>query len=112
MSNPLPDIPAVFIPPPLPAFPAPVAPGSLTEYQYHGQYSLDTIGIVINIGGVPQDVDNQLMSVIMYPLANMGTSYTQETTPDNLSGPIDTDGTPVFTATASNPAVGVYEYRF
>lgn len=57
-----------FIPPPIPSIPPPTPPASLTEYQYYSQFSMDQIGVVIHVGGVPTDVDNNTMTVTMYPV--------------------------------------------
>jgi hypothetical protein len=86
-------------PPPIPAVPPYTPPGDLTEYQYHSQFCMDAIGIVINVGGVPFDVDNQVMTVTAWQLPQPGTQ---------MPPPV----MPTWGHLATRTAVGVYEYVF
>lgn len=89
-----------FLPPPLPAVPAPIAPASLTEYQYHSQFSADKVGIIVNVGGVLTDPDAQTVMLSMWQVAPPGTEIQQPPTP--LLGPLQT----------TRAEVGIYEYSF
>jgi hypothetical protein len=84
-------------PPPLPATPAYSPPPALTEYSYHSQFALDQLGIVVNVAGVPTNADNNAVSLSMVAVANPGTGSAASSSP-------------VFTATATNSAPGVYTY--
>ena len=89
-----------FTPPPLPANPPLSPPADLTEFQYISQFSLNPIGVVIHVGGVPTNVD-ATMVVAMYAVAPPGTTNVPSGIPS-----------PVLSETASNTATGVYEITF
>lgn len=91
--------PPSFVPPPIPAYPPASPPASLTEFQYHSQFSSDTVGIVVNTGGVPTDVDAQLVTLNGWLLPAPGTQNPQPVTP-------------VFTYVTTRSAPGVYQYTF
>jgi hypothetical protein len=84
-------------PPPLPPTPAYTPPPGLTEYAYHSLYALDQLGIIINVVGAPTDPDGDVVTLSMVPVADPGTGQTAA-------------ASPVFTATATRQATGVYAY--
>lgn len=75
--------------------PQPTGPGTastrLADRQYVSQFSEDTVGLTINVGGVLTDVDGQAMTVSM----------------------ADANANPIFTGrSATRAAVGTYQYTF
>jgi hypothetical protein len=91
--------PSNFLPPPLPLTPV-SAPGDLTEYQYHSQFSADPVGIILNVGGNLTDPDDQAVTVSMWQVPTPGTEVQQ--LPAALFGPVAT----------TRQAVGIYQYTF
>jgi hypothetical protein len=72
---------------------------SLYDRLYVSQYALDTVGIVVHIGGVPTNPDGDDVTATMKKTADsMGV----------LLDPVVT----VFTRAADNPAAGIFEITF
>jgi hypothetical protein len=84
----------------VPANPPITPPASLTEFAFSPQGSLNPIGIILNVLGVPTDVDigtDMVVSIYVVP-------YPATT--------VEIDGTmvnPVYTGVATSPSLGTYQ---